>query len=285
MIKIARLFMLILILFLFTKTFAFSQEDAEGSKDCPYFSRMPNYYIWETGSREFDAHQFFNGKELVTVEGKLCGNRYDVKEGIRPASELQIARNYANAVKSLGGTVLFDGVCEDDRCGVKAGHRYVIGKITKGDKELWIEVCLYEKSASYDLNVIEKEAMRQVVTASDMLAALKTEGHIALYINFDINKAIIKAESKPIIDQIVQMMKEDPSLKISIEGHTDSTGNPQSNKLLSGQRAKAVFDALVQQGIDAKRMSTVGWGQEKPIADNSTEEGRAKNRRVELVKK
>jgi OOP family OmpA-OmpF porin len=80
-------------------------------------------------------------------------------------------------------------------------------------------------------------------------------------------------------------MNSDATLKISIEGHTDNVGDAASNKKLSNDRAKAVMDALVARGVDKTRMSFVGWGQEKPVADNRSEDGRAQNRRVEIVKK
>ena len=81
------------------------------------------------------------------------------------------------------------------------------------------------------------------------------------------------------------MLNSNASLKISIEGHTDNVGDAVSNKKLSNDRAKAVMDALVAKGIDKTRLSSLGWGQEKPVADNRTEDGRTKNRRVEIVKK
>jgi outer membrane protein OmpA-like peptidoglycan-associated protein len=108
---------------------------------------------------------------------------------------------------------------------------------------------------------------------------------VALYINFDTGKSDIKPESKGIIDQIAALLQAHPELKVSIEGHTDNVGTPQNNKTLSLQRAKSVMNAVVQKGIAAARLTAVGWGQEKPIADNRSEEGRAKNRRVEIVKK
>jgi OOP family OmpA-OmpF porin len=137
----------------------------------------------------------------------------------------------------------------------------------------------------YYLTLLVKEAMKQDVEASNLLEALNREGHVALYINFDTGKSTIKPESEPIIHQIVEMMRANPEVKISVEGHTDNVGNPESNKMLSEDRANAVVTAIVAQGIDAKRLSSVGHGEDKPIADNKTEEGRASNRRVELVKK
>jgi outer membrane protein OmpA-like peptidoglycan-associated protein len=87
------------------------------------------------------------------------------------------------------------------------------------------------------------------------------------------------------VEQIAALLKAHADLKVSIEGHTDNVGTPQSNKILSQERAKSVVNAAVQKGIVAERMTAVGWGQEKPIADNRSEDGRAKNRRVEVVKK
>ena len=135
----------------------------------------------------------------------------------------------------------------------------------------------------YDLTVLEKKGMEQDITANAMLDALNKDGFIALYINFDTNKATIKPESKPIVDQIVLLLKHNLTLKVSVEGHTDNTGAPARNKTLSQERAQSVMNALTTAGID-KRLSAVGWGQDKPMADNKTEEGKAKNRRVEIVK-
>jgi outer membrane protein OmpA-like peptidoglycan-associated protein len=206
----------------------------------------------------------------------------------KEASGLQIIRNYSNAIKSMGGTILIEGTREAIEAVCPEGEGYarqVDGKVVKGGKELWVEVGYHEYNGTYLITVLEKEAMKQDVTASDMFDALNREGHVALYINFDTGKSIIKPESRPIIDQIVQMMKANSDLNISVEGHTDNVGNPKSNKTLSDERAKSVVSAIVGQGVDAKRLSAVGYGQDKPIADNNTEEGRAKNRRVELVKK
>ncbi len=114
---------------------------------------------------------------------------------------------------------------------------------------------------------------------------MMSDGKFITYgITFDVGKATIKPESMGEINRIVQLMNENPSLKFSVEGHTDSTGNATSNQTLSEQRSQAIVAKLVELGIAADRLTAVGKGQNSPIADNSTDEGRAKNRRVEFVK-
>ena len=136
----------------------------------------------------------------------------------------------------------------------------------------------------YDMVIVEKEAMKQEIQANEMFEKVNSGQPLVLYINFETGKSAIKNESQPIIDEIYKMLKDNPSLKITIEGHTDNAGNKASNQTLSEQRAASVKTALVNKGIAADRIKTVGYGQEKPIADNSTEEGKAKNRRVEIKK-
>jgi len=87
------------------------------------------------------------------------------------------------------------------------------------------------------------------------------------------------------VEQIVDLMKSNPGLKINVEGHTDNVGEPAANKKLSEQRAAAVVSAIVKSGVDKARLGYAGYGQERPVGDNRTEDGRAANRRVELVKK
>lgn len=101
---------------------------------------------------------------------------------------------------------------------------------------------------------------------------------------FDVNKATIKPESMGVINQIIKMMKKHEDLRLSIQGHTDSDGDKDFNQGLSEKRAAAVKRILVESGIDASRLETKGFGESKPVADNSTPEGKANNRRVEFVK-
>ena len=115
---------------------------------------------------------------------------------------------------------------------------------------------------------------------------LTTDGKIITYaITFDIGKANIKPESMTEINRIAQLMKDNGDLKFEVQGHTDNTGTVAGNQQLSEQRAQAIVNKLVEMGIEANRLSAKGMGQSAPLADNSTDEGRAKNRRVEFVKK
>ena len=252
---------------------ASAQADAANCKDHPMFSRMKNFVIDECKTA-FDAQEFYTANGTKTVEGQKTEIQYSMPEGNPTPSALQVRRNYGNAIKTLGGTVLYDE------------ERHLTARVvTKAGKEVWLRIEVFNEGRDYTLDVIEIEAMTQEVSANDMLDALNKSGFIALYINFDTGKAEIKTESVPVLEQIVKLLKDNPSLNVSIEGHTDNVGTAAANKVLSEQRAKAVMAAVVKGGVAATRLGAVGWGQEKPVSDNRTDEGRAKNRRVEIVKK
>jgi OOP family OmpA-OmpF porin len=125
-----------------------------------------------------------------------------------------------------------------------------------------------------------------VVKADEMARTIESTGRIALYgIFFDTDKTDLKPESTPTLNEIAQMMKANPKLAILVVGHTDKQGAYEYNIDLSRRRADAVVKALAaNQGVDAKRMRGAGVGMLAPAATNDTEEGRAKNRRVEIVK-
>lgn len=278
--------------------------------DFPYLSHLPDYSLDVSNDREFDEFSFFNGKEMVTVEGKKYAKRYNLKKGATAASELQVTRNYANAAKEAGGEVLYEGTAKVAGLKGKPANRIAVLKLINAGKEIWVEVIPGNKV--YWLNAIEKEEMKQDVTKAepkpeppkeeakpapmseevkqditqrDLAKEIKTQGYATIYINFDVDKSSIRPESQPAIDHVAQMLKDNPGLNLTIAGHTDSSGAWAHNKTLSENRAKAVLQALVSRSIAPDRLASVGYGQDKPIADNATEAGKAKNRRVELIKR
>ncbi|MEW5721660.1 MAG: OmpA family protein [Thermodesulfobacteriota bacterium] len=114
---------------------------------------------------------------------------------------------------------------------------------------------------------------------------LSEEKRARIYgILFDTNSAAIRPESKPVLDEVLELLKSEPDWQLTIEGHTDSVGSDEHNQTLSKQRADSVKAYLVGGGVDEARLKTVGYGESKPVSDNDTELGRAQNRRVELVR-
>jgi len=244
-------------------------QDIAGSKDHPMFNRLAGYYITGYEQEEFASEEFTDENcNPVKVEGKLTVIRYQCDcEG----APFKVIRNFTNAAKNIGGK----------SCEYSNTSAYI--NIKKGNMETWVNVWASEDT--YILTIIEKGEVEQEITANSILKELNETGKAILYINFDSGKATIKQESMPIVEQIIEMMKQAKDIKLSVEGHTDSDGSNESNQKLSEARAKSVVEAITKGGIDAARLSSAGFGEEKPIADNSTAEGKAKNRRVELIKK
>ena len=264
---------------------ALGQEDIAGAKDHPLLTRYPGSFITEY-EKNYNAVEFTVGTKAgepvkKTIEGDATTLVYFHKTPEQQPSPLQVLRNYQNAIKAIGGEVVYERLPTDR----DAGETTL--KVTTGGKEVWVRVepIFSVPTQSYKLQVVEVAAMQQVVSANKLLDELNKAGFIALYINFDTGKADLKADGQATVAEIVKMLKSAPSLKIAIEGHTDNVGQAAANKVLSEKRARSVMAAIIAGGIDAKRLSAGGFGQERPVADNRTAEGRAKNRRVELVKK
>ena len=249
-------------------------QDAEGCKDHPFFSRMPHYFILDCSQNFAKLEYYVSDGVTDTKEGNVTIISYDYPDdaSTKAPSPLQIIRNYENAILKLGGKKIYVTDRDLNYSLKRNSKEYIIRVEMNGDVE-------------HKLSVLEIAVMKQEITANEMLDALNKDGYIALNILFETGKSAIQQESLPIVDQMFELMKSDATLKISIEGHTDNVGDAGSNKKLSQERAKAVMDALIAKGVDKTRMSFVGWGQEKPVADNRSEEGRAQNRRVEIVKK
>lgn len=252
----------------------------------------------------FDRQHFIAGDGIVAVEGKVFHDGFQLQpaEG-RRYSELEFQRNYENAITALGGRKIstvqftdpvvqafggrekveehFKGACVAEGCQIAT---YLI---RQGDKEYWINVTTGRVPLHGYVTVLERQAMKQslgFLSADDMKSALDDKGRVALYVNFDFDRATLRPDAGPTIDEVAKLLRDNPDLRLSIEGHTDNVGAAARNRTLSTERAAAVRQALIGKGIAADRLTTKGFGADKPLTDNATEDGRAKNRRVELVR-
>ena len=122
-------------------------------------------------------------------------------------------------------------------------------------------------------------------TADSLAKEISKSGRVAVYgINFDTGKANLRPESDKVLAEIETLLTNNVFWKMKVEGHTDNVGAKAANQALSEQRAVAVVDWLTRHGVDRARLTSQGFGDTRPVTDNGSEEGRAKNRRVELVK-
>lgn len=257
-----------------------AQDDSEGCKDPALFTRMSGFHIYRCDDLQFDKYEFqINSERRLTVEGHHLYINYYLNENVQSPSGLQIARNYSNAIKKIGGQIIYEF---DD-----GGLQNTILKLSKNGVEVWAHINA-GGNGMYSINIIEKEAMSQdvVADASSMAKSIKETGKVALYgIYFDTGKASLKPESNPALEEIGKLLKADPALKLYVVGHTDNTGILDSNLKLSMARALAVVNELTSRySIPASRLTACGDGPTAPVASNDSEEGKALNRRVELVK-
>jgi outer membrane protein OmpA-like peptidoglycan-associated protein len=248
------------------------EEDAEGCKDSPLISRMAGSSLQRCDKKEYDQFDITvaskdGDDQTKHVEGPLDSWAYKTRDGV---SEIQVYRNMENAMRTGGFQIVFERSPE-----------YIAAR--KGNTWLIID----NRGTYYEQTTITEQAMNQEVTAdaSSLKGELEKTGHVAVYgILFDTAKATLQPASDEPLNQVLQMLQQDDSLKVAIEGHTDNVGAASANQTLSEKRAQAVRDWLIAKGIAANRLTAKGYGASKPVADNNTDEGRAKNRRVELVK-
>lgn len=291
--------------------------DIKGAKDHPMISRFENSVIAKYNHNDYDELEVpitsFKAQPIkkMTLEGKYTAIGY-----LNPqkASIAAVYKSYSKALKKSGFEEIFK--CKGrDECGnsfaikflnqSKAGSisavdaerhstsRYLLTKLARPEGDVYVVLFVY--SNTYDstrtwLFVVESESLEEdlikVDTDADgMDKALADLGRIALYgIFFDSGKSDVKPESNSTIGEIVKLLNNNEMLNLIIVGHTDNQGEMEYNMNLSKNRAKSVVDTLVNNHrISAKRLKHWGVGFMSPVASNRTEEGRAKNRRVELV--
>jgi OmpA-OmpF porin, OOP family len=254
-----------------------AEQDVKGSRDHPLLSRMPDFYIAEYKDSEFDSHKFIGqDKKTVSIEGHKYYILYRLNKGVAEPGELKIRRNIQDALKKIGGKVVFDDNF----------NKVSTIVLQKEGKETWVEVRSYNNM--YKQTIVEKDIMKQevVANAEAMGNDINATGHVSIYgIYFDTGKSEIKPESDAAISEIAKLLKNNGALKLYVVGHTDNVGSFDSNMKLSKERADAVAKALSDKyGIAAARLKPYGVASLSPITSNDTEDGKSKNRRVELVK-
>lgn len=250
--------------------------------------------------RKFDVCFFPIEGIMTPFEGRLYKTFLSPVRG-EDFSQHYFEKSMGDYLTNIGATKVFDGEItreEYDRYNKQDPHKGAEGDMGYSDRNIkvWvlrstekgnIYIQYTANNAGGSLNVLQEEAFEQTitkVTADDITKDLNEKGKSILYINFDTDKSDLTADGKEVVQQIVEALKKENALKISIEGHTDNTGNASHNKNLSDQRAKTVLQALTKDGIEGSRLTAVGYGAEKPLMANDSEENKAKNRRVELVK-
>ncbi len=260
---------------------------AQAVNEHPLIRPFPGSTLNEKMCKNMDYNEYSfhvldtktNKKTKVDVKGKYWKLLYTLYapdgKWDRSHSVLEYKENYKSEALKHNGQVKYDKGNElvftipDEKGGTTWAHLF----ITNGCQQ--------------NLVIVEEAALDTKLEfgPAEMKSALDKDGYIELYdILFDSDKATLKVESSKQLMDVLQLLKGNPGLKLEIHGHTDDQGNDDYNMSLSKQRAEAIVSFLLLFGIDTTRLIPKGYGESKPIATNSTEEGRAKNRRVELKK-
>lgn len=262
---------------------------AEQYKDHSLLPGLPGYELYkfkDEGFSEFrqtniecldKAKNACNPKYKITTKnefkeiGFVENREYRLISGNRKFSRLEIFTNYDEALKKIGSIKINSDDYQSMHFLETAGKRF------------WIRIG-QSGSEYYSIDIMQEKGMVQSITAGKFAEEINKQGYVTLNVNFDNNKAIIKDGDKPTLNEVVTLLKNDSGLKLSVDGHTDNVGNATANKTLSQQRAESIVKYLINNGVAVNRLVAKGFGSENPVADNRSEEGRAKNRRVELVK-
>lgn len=257
-------------------------QDAKGCQDPAMFpTRIPGYAIHKCDART-TSHPFTWPGGNRTVLGRMNEVVYRAAGVGERAEPRFIVGNYANALQKIGARLMLDPAKST------LGDR-LVATVPIDGRDVWVWVgsdsaVVNQRWETYKVVIVASDEAAQVVTAQKLLDQLNKDGFITLYINFETNRWDLPGSAQPTLAEVTGMLKQHPGLRLSVEGHTDNVGQPAANKTLSDNRARAVRLALERAGVAAERLKSEGFGADRPIADNRSEDGRAKNRRVELVK-
>ncbi len=311
-------FITIFILLTGALNFAFAQQDVEGSEDHPMISRYEGSYIRGYEKYDYDRLTFYTGEEdgelqMIVPEGEVTRILYFQPEG---ATVLQVQRNYQQALINAGFELVYEcfggmdqiprsiftdfetiGGRETRNVFMGSDHSYFMARLKRESGDVFVSAhSARSDQADEDnqvvtaLQIMEEKPMETGKVKVDLSADAMAEqidelGSVRIYgIHFDTGEATIEEGSESALAEIASFLKENPGISIGVIGHTSSTGGIELNMELSEERAKAVVDYLVNEhGIDKGRLIPKGVGPFAPVASNRDEEGRARNRRVELI--
>ena len=283
-------------------------QDVAGGADHPEIGRLEGSRITSYDQRDYDEYELPTGpakgkvfSKSEVLEGKTYRISYAIGENL---SIVEVMKNFENRLAEKGFEVLF--ACKAKDCGLtnfryaldtipsphmqidSFKYRYLAAKKMDADQSTYVSilVSVNNRKVFAQVYVVEVgEIAFRIVDAGEIASAIADGGRVALYgIYFDTDKATIKADSRPTLDEIARFLAASPDLQVMVVGHTDNQGALDYNMDLSQRRSAAVMEDLIQNyGVGPARLSAHGVGFLAPVASNSNEEGRAKNRRVELV--
>ncbi len=269
--------------------------------DFPYI-QLPDGYTsqgYAETNKGFARFPFWVDGRSHWVEGRFHGRIIHADKG-REFSQFEVIRNFDALIQQMGGVKVGESSVPKEEIerwgdeitqGFYAGLGNVYGDpvrvyvVRRPEGNVWLHLAVNSSSGAYVVG--QEKAFAQTarfLPASEMKKQLDAAGKVALQVNFATDKTDVLPDSLPQIDQVAALLKQDPSLQLAVNGHTDDSGNAAHNQKLSEGRAQAVVALLTAKGIDAARLTAAGFGSTQPVADNGTQEGKARNRRVELVK-
>ncbi|KAF1027341.1 MAG: Outer membrane porin F [Acinetobacter bereziniae] len=268
----------------------------------PYISLPNGYQFHDAMTVNFEKIPFWTGQHIENIEGQLYSAAIHQNEDYKEGSFLELQRNLENVIQQLGGKQItvskipqqaLDKIPQKFQVDYVAGLRDIFNHPTQtfvvrqANKNIWFQLTQAGNGQAGLLVAETKpvEITAKVLNSDQLKTALDKDNKVNIEINFATDQANILPESQTQIEQVIQLLKNNPELRLNINGHTDGSGDAKHNQTLSEQRATAVVKALTHNtGIQLNRLAAKGFGDTQPIAENSTDNGKALNRRVELVK-
>ena len=252
---------------------------------------------------DYETMQNYIGSTIYTTQGKLGILDFE-GEGDKDFNQKLFDRSVYDYLDKIGAKKIYQGNFpedENDKAKLEknmwSGKHGTKGLLRESDSPFAVYAFknngkkymlnIQSNSAQGNIFIMELKDFVQTIekySAAQMKSDIDKTGKAVLHINFDTDKASLQSDGQKAVDEIFVLLDADPKLKLSIEGYTDNSGTAERNKKLSTERANTVMYALAGKGIYIKRLKASGFGAEKPLKTNDSEENKAENRRVELVK-